>query len=173
MYVSTARLKKEDYPVFFFMFSILLFGLSASLIMDHTEKEDLYEISGVVESFECKRGDHRSGSGPSIRVRVNDKGFVHHLVQSDFSKSVPKLKTLEEGDEISALVASDSLGRDTKWLWEISRNGELLLSYEQTSELKKQDSLHIKVSVVLLAAVILLGISIKLWIKNRREKWVV
>ena len=49
-------------------------------------------------------------------------------------------------------MAPDLLGRDILWVWEISRGGETLLSYEQTLERIKPGKRHRVMVIIILAA---------------------
>ncbi len=163
------NLKKEDFPVFALIMSMLLFGGSAAVIYGakwaHQEKGDLYKVSGIVKSFHVE-GGYRSRK--KMMLQITNHGVLHHLTQDDFTNSIPVLETLRQGDEINTLVTSDVLVRDIERVWEIRRGDEILLSYEQTLELRKTHTQQRVISIAaLVAALVLLRISIKLWIKYR------
>ena len=148
---------------------MLLFGVYATIIYggkwEHREKDDLYEVSGVVESFQV---EHVYKSGKKMMLQIRNHGVLHHLIQDDFSRSIPMLRTLRQGDEINTLVSPDVLGRDIEWMWEIRRGDEILLSYEQTIELRNPQTQQRVISIAaLVAAIVLLFISIRLRIKYR------
>ena len=148
---------------------MLLFGGSAAVIYggkwEHQEKDDLYKFSGVVESFHVESG-YRSRK--KMIIQITNQGVLHRLTQDDFTRSIRVLETLRQGDEINTLVASDVLVRDIERVWEIRRGDEILLSYEQTLELRKTHTQHRVISIAaLVAAIVLLRISIKLRIKYR------
>jgi len=159
----------KDFPGFALVMSLLLFGGSAAVIYGakwaHQEKDDLYKVSGVVESIHVESG-YRSGSRKKMVLQITNHGVLHHLTQDDFTRSIPALETLRQGDEINTLVASDVLFRKIERVWEIRRGDEILLSYEQTLELRKAHTQQRVISIAaLVAALVLLRISIKRWIK--------
>ena len=165
--MQIGNLKKEDLPGFAMFMSILLVGVYAAIIYggkwELREKHELYEVSGIVESFNVE-SVYRGGK--NMMIQLNSHGVVHRLAQDDFTRSIPALKTLQQGDEIDTLVAPDELGRDLEWIWEIRREDQTLLSYEQTLELRKPNTLQWFIAIAaLLAAIGLLIASIKLRIK--------
>lgn len=105
--------------------------------LDFEEKADLYRINGVVTSF---KRTHAPKSGIKIHIYLSNGSRDHHLTQDDLSQSFPSLLTLSKGDKISALVASDTLGRNLEWVWEIERNGEFILRYKDTLNHLYQDA---------------------------------
>ena len=165
--MQIGNLKKEGLSGFALGMSILLVGVYAAIIYggkwELREKHELYEVSGIVESFNVE-SVYRGGK--KMMIQLNSHGLVHRLAQDDFTRSIPALKTLQQGDEINTLVAPDELGRDLEWIWEIRREDQTLLSYEQTLELRKPNTLQWFIAIAaLLAAIGLLIASIKLRIK--------
>ena len=150
--------------------SIFLLGGSAAVIFggkwEHQEKDDLYQVSGVIESFHVE-GGHRYGLRKMI-IKITDHGELHQLTQVDFTRSIPELKTLRQGDEVNTLVAPDVIARDIERVWEIHRGDEIFLSYEQTLELRKANTQQRVITIAaLVAAMVLLRILMELGIRYR------
>ena len=127
------KLKKEDGPglsLISVVLSVLLFGYAWLLMsgwkLDFEEKEDLYRVSGVVDAF-SRTSNPNAGRKMHIYLSAGN-----HLTQDDLTSSNPALLTLKTGDNITALVASDSLGRNLEWVWEVERDQEMVLTYEAT-----------------------------------------
>lgn len=134
----------------------LLF-LSASIVfsseLEVPKKNELYLVSGFVESFTIE--NVRRG-GKNMVIHISSNGETRQLLQQDFTKSEPELLTLRRGDEISALVIADSLGRDFDWIWELHRGENLLLSYEQIQSLKKPNAMQYFLAAISFAFAVLL-----------------
>jgi len=167
--VQIRNLMKNDFFGFALIVSILLFGGIAAVIYggkwEHQAKDDLYEVSGVVESFHVKRSYRNRNK---MIIQITNHGVLHRLTQDDFTRSIPVLETLRQGDEINTLVAPDVIARDIERVWGIRRGDEILLSYEQTLELKKTLIHQRVISIVtIVATMVLLHIAIKLWLKRR------
>ncbi len=137
--------------------AVLLLFLSASIVfsseLEVPEKNALYLVSGLVESFTI---EHVRRARPNMVIHISSNGKTRQLQQEDFTKSVPELLTLRRGDEISALVLPDSLGRDFEWIWEIHRGENLLLSYQQIQTLKKPTAMQYIIAAILFAFAVLL-----------------
>jgi hypothetical protein len=48
------------------------------------------------------------------------------------SKVVPEIISIRIGDNVTARVKPDFMGRDLDWLWELRRDGATVLSYSDT-----------------------------------------
>ena len=132
--MPTGKISKADYPGFALFLSGMFFLLSAAQFyggnLSYKDKHELYEVSGIIHSFEIEKSV-RYGVN-NVKILINKNGVLRHLTQENLSLSIPALTTLKPGDEVNALVAADGLGRNLEWVWELHREGEKLLSYEQT-----------------------------------------
>ena len=141
--MTRQKLSKNDLPGLAVLFSVILFFLSATLIygwkLDFEEKNSLIKIAGVVSDLEQT---NKSKAGKKMHIYLSSNGGRHHLTQDDLTYSFPALRTLSKGDRITALVSKDCCGRDLEWVWEISRNGETILSYEDTLNAMKNSAIR-------------------------------
>jgi len=126
---ATAR----DLPVLCLLFGgIFAFGalaLPLAAKLDVAKKSELYSVSGAVESVSWTSSGK---AGRKLHIVVNDGRRVHHLTQNDLSHEVPALRSVQRGDNVTALVRHDFLGRDLEWVWELQRDSVAIVSYEQT-----------------------------------------
>ncbi len=121
--------------VFFILaFFVFVFGWR----LDVVAREDLEVVTGQIERMERTNVPK---TGPQLHIYVRTDQRIVHLIQDDITTRVPKLNVLRSGDRITALARHDSLGRDLDWLWELTRDGEFILSHDQTlaSILQKTD----------------------------------
>ena len=141
--MTRQKLSKNDLPGLAVLFSVILFFLSATLIygwkLDFEEKNSLIKIAGVVSDLEQT---NKSKAGKKMHIYLSSNGGRHHLTQDDLTYSFPALRTLSKDDRITALVSKDCCGRDLEWVWEISRNGETILSYEDTLNAMKNSAIR-------------------------------
>ncbi|HEV2616891.1 MAG TPA: hypothetical protein VGU63_09820 [Candidatus Acidoferrales bacterium] len=155
-----------------FAFAALALPLAAKL--DMAQKAELYRVSGTVQSV-----SHTNAA--KVRTKLNlfarDGDRVHDLTQDDLSYDVPALRSLRPGDNVSALVRHDLLGRDLEWIWELQRDGITILSYEQTRKfLEGERSLSLAIarwsgalSIALLLAGLFLRIRLGAWRDGTRK----
>ena len=149
-----------------FAFGALTLPLAAKL--DMAKKSELYSVSGAVESVSRTISGK---AGRKLHILLNDGSRVHHLTQDDLSADVPALRSLRPGDNVTALVKSDSLGRDLEWVWELQRDSVTILSYERMREFvepNRERSLKISrwtgaLSVALFFVAILLRLRFGAW----------
>jgi len=141
--MTQQKLSKNDLPGLAVLFSVILFFLSATLIygwkLDFEEKNSLIKIAGVVSGFEQT---NKSKAGRKMHIYLSSNGGRYHLTQDDLTYSFPALRTISKGDRITALVAEDCCGRDLEWVWEINRDGETILSYEDTLNSMKDSAMR-------------------------------
>ena len=137
------KISKNDLPGLAILFSVIFFFLSATLIygwkLDFEEKSSLTSIAGVVSGFDQT---NKSKAGRKMHIYLSSKEGRYHLTQDDITYSFPLLLTLSKGDRITALVAEDCCGRDLYWVWEIDRDGETILSYEDTLNALKDSAMR-------------------------------
>jgi hypothetical protein len=116
-------------------------------------------ISGEVVLILHTRGGKTT---PRLDIFVRCSDRLHHLTEDDLTKDVPALKALRQGDLITAMVQS---GRDLDLLWELRRNGTMLLSVEETTqyfEHRKARDLRIASAIALLSVALLtLGVVLR------------
>lgn len=101
----------------------------------YTAKEnDLQTISGIVQRAPYITGPGRGGD--MLQIFVRGSNGLHHLTQNDMSGWVPgimdPIMNLRVGDNVTARVKHVPLGGDFDWLWEMQRNGTVILSYQNT-----------------------------------------
>lgn len=112
------------------IFAAAVLGLPLAANLDLARKSDLRAIVGTVQSSPRTTASGKAGTKLHIVIRANNG--LHHLTQHDLSQEVPGIMDLQAGDNVTALVKRDSLGRDLDWLWELKRDGMTILSYEDT-----------------------------------------
>jgi len=71
-------------------------------------------------------------AGRKLHILIRGNDGLHHLTQEDLSDDVPGVMALRAGDRVTARVRHDPFGRDLDWLWELRRDGVVILSYEDT-----------------------------------------
>jgi len=100
-------------------------AIASRLDMATATPNNLQMISGQVELV-----SHRTGGKavPKLEILVRSSDGLHHLTQDDFTKDVLALKSLRVGDQITAMARPDMRGRDLDTLWELRRDGAMLLS---------------------------------------------
>ena len=150
--------------VFFILgFFVFVFGWR----LDVVAREELGVVTGQVERIERTR---MAKASPQFHIYVRTGQGMVHLIQDDITARVPKLKVLRRGDWITALARRDSLGRDLDWLWELTREGEVVLSYDQTlaSVLQKMDRVRPYGYGSAVLGLILAAISLVLRKRNRQ-----
>ena len=112
------------------LFAVAALGLPFAASLDLAQKSDLQTIAGSVES--APRVTNGGKGGTKLHIFVRGSGRLYHLTQDDLSGDVPEIMNLRAGDNVTARVKHDLLGRDLDWLWELTRDGDTVLSYEQT-----------------------------------------
>lgn len=111
------------------IFAAAALALPFGASLDMAKKSDLHLISGsVINVYRT----NLSKAGPKLHILLRVSNRVHHLTQDDLFQNVPELGSLRAGDNVTALVRSDSFGRDLEWVWEIERDKVTLLSYDET-----------------------------------------
>lgn len=161
----------KDKPALALFVSALLLFLSITTVftseLEYRDKNELHLVSGSVQSFEIK---NIWRSRQHMFIQILSHGKIVQLIQKDYTKSVPALLTIRRGDQISALVSPDSLGRDTDWIWELRRGEEQLLSYEQTLLLTKPNSLQYVLSAIFFITAIYL-FAMGLYRRRKSGSW--
>lgn len=162
---SRRKATSRDLPALLLLFGVIFafvaLALSFGTNLGIAKRSDLHRVSGTVLSVSRT---FVGKAGQKIQIFVRDGGPVHHLTQDDLSYDVPALRSIHSGDNVTALVKSDLLGRDLEWFWELQRDGVAILTYEQTRsfiERERERSLAIArwaggLSIALLFAAILL-----------------
>jgi hypothetical protein len=112
------------------IFALVAIGLPFAASLDLAKESDLQTIAGSVQS--APRVTNGGKGGVKLHIFVQGRDGLHHLTQEDLSRDVPVVMDLRAGDNVTARVKHDSLGRDLDWLWELKRDGNTILSYEQT-----------------------------------------
>ena len=134
MSTGKGRLTRRDSPIvcliYAVIFAVAALGLPFGAGLDLAQESDLQTIAGSVQSAPRVKNGGKGGIKLHIFVRGSDR--LHHLTQDDLSGDVPEIMNLRPGDNVTARVKHDSLGRDLEWLWELRRGGDTILSYEQT-----------------------------------------
>ena len=132
---ATRRVTLRDLP-YICMFAAIAVGLLSvtaplAASLDVVSEKDLQSIAGSIERV---YGHSVLKGSDKLDILLRGSDGLHHLTQDDMSKSVPGLDDLRVGDEVTARVKKDSMGRDLEWFWELKRGGAYVLSYEQTLE---------------------------------------
>lgn len=129
----------SNLPALFLIFGIcsVMLVLLGVLSSDSslTKRSDLRTISGIVQ-----RAPYISGSGGKqgryLHVVIDGADGPHNLTQTDMGHMVPgimePIMNLRVGDSVIARVEHDPLGRGIDFLWELQRDGETILSYQDT-----------------------------------------
>lgn len=116
------------------IFAVAAIAMPLANNADTAKENDLRTISGIVQRAPYITGPGKGGNKLQIFVRGSDG--LHHLTQNDMSGWLPgimnPIMNLRVGDNVTARVKHDSLGRDFDWLWEMQRNGTTILSYQNT-----------------------------------------
>jgi hypothetical protein len=156
---------RRDLPALCLLYSVIFalaaIGLPFGAKLDMARKDELRSITGIVQDTSRT---NLSKAGPKLHIFVRDGDRVFHLTQDDLSNVAPAVCNLRAGDNVTALVRRDFLGRDLEWVWEVRRDGVTLLSYEQTERYLEQSMGRMKV-IAVWAGVIsigLLGLAIRL-----------
>jgi hypothetical protein len=156
---------RRDLPALCLLYSVIFalaaVGLPFGTKLDTARKDELRSIGGIVLDTSLT---NLPKAGPKLHIYVRDGDRVFHLTQDDLSNEAPDVCTLRVGDNVTALVRRDFLGRDLEWVWEVRRDGVTLLSYEQTERHLENTMKRMKV-IALCAGVIsigLLGLAIRL-----------
>lgn len=133
---SRRKTTRRDLPgiclVYGAIFALTAVALPIASRFDMASPSNLEMISGQVELV-----SHTGGGKtvPTLEILVRGSGGLHHLWQEDLTKDVPALKSLRAGDLITAMARpTHRLGRDLDWLWELRRDGVVLLSVEETTQ---------------------------------------
>ena len=143
--MATRRVTRRDTPALCLLFGgisalgAVIFGLSWHL--DIASRDELSKIEGRVERVEHT---HLAKGGPKIHIYVTGQGKTHHITQDELRGVTTSINTLKSGDAVVALVKHDSLWRDLEWLWELRRDGQLLLSYEQTLAMHQRNGQRLR-----------------------------
>jgi hypothetical protein len=124
------------------IFAFAAVGLPFGAKLDMVQKSELYRISGTVESM-SRTNVPRAGS--MLNIFVRDGGRLHHLTQDDLFSEVPALRSLQAGDNVTALVRRDPFGRNLEWVWEVQSAGVTILSYEQTQKFLELETERMRV----------------------------
>lgn len=128
------RATRRDSPALCLIYASILglaaLGLPLAANFDLAKESDLHTVAGSVQSAPQVTNEGKSGIKLHIFIRGSE-GF-HHLIQDDLSGDVPGIMSLLPGDDVTARVRRDRLGRDLDWLWELKRDGNTILSYQQT-----------------------------------------
>jgi hypothetical protein len=133
---DTARRKttRRDLPalclIFGTIFAVGALGLPFASNLDLAKESDLHSIAGLLQSAPQTTVSGKAGTKLHIFIRGSDG--LHHLTQDDLSQDVPGIMALRAGDNVTARVKHDSLGRDLDRLWELQRDGVAILSYKDT-----------------------------------------
>lgn len=134
---SQRKTTRRDLPGICVCFAAILalsavaLWVASRLDMATATPSNLQMISGQVELV-----SHRSGGKavPKLEILVRGSDGLHHLTQDDLTKDVPALRSLRVGDQITAMARPDKRGRDLDTLWELRRDGAMLLSVEETAQ---------------------------------------
>jgi len=149
-----------------FAFAALVLPLGARL--DMAKRSELYSISGTVQDM--SRTDPPK-AGPKLHIFVQDSNRVHHLTQHDLSYEVPALRRLRPGDNVTALVRRDFLGRNLEWVWEVQRDGVTILSYDQTQGFLERTKEQMQ-AIALWAGVLSIGtFMVAIFLRMRFGAW--
>jgi hypothetical protein len=132
-------LNRRDLPALCMLFGGLLgagaVGIPLAGRLDLAPEGSLTVFSGQVVNV--YRTDLPKTSR-KLRILIRAADRVHHLTQDDMSKVVPALMSVRVGDNITARVRPDVLGRDLDWLWELQRDGTMILTYGDTDRFLRQ-----------------------------------
>jgi len=109
---------------------MVAFALPIGASLDVAKESELQTIAGSVQSAPRIRNGGKGGIKLHIFVQASDS--LHHLTQDDLSGDVPRIMNLRAGDNVTARVKHDRFGRNLDWLWELKRDGDTILSYEET-----------------------------------------
>jgi hypothetical protein len=112
------------------IFALAALGLPFAANLDLAKESDLHTVAGTVQS--APRVTNGGKGGIKLHIFVRGSDGLHHLTQDDLSWDVPGIMSLRAGDNVTARVRRDRLGRNLDWLWELKRDGNTILSYEQT-----------------------------------------
>lgn len=133
---SQRKTTRRDLPGICLVFAVI-FALSAvalpiaarfDMARTGAARSNLQMISGQVVFVSHTYGGKVT---PKLEIFVRRSDGLHHLTQDDLTKDVPALKSLRVGDLITAMAQP---GRESDWLWELRRNGAVLLSVEETTQ---------------------------------------
>ena len=83
-------------------------------------------------------------AGRKLHIFIQASDGAHHLTQDDLTQDVPGIMDLRAGDNVTAGVRRDSLGRDLDWLWELRRDGVTILSYDETRQFLEHRNARIR-----------------------------
>ena len=128
-----AKATRRDIPAVCMLFAVittmctLMFAYGWQL--DLVQKSELQRVAGFVESV---HHTNLSKAGYKLHIEITDGAKRYHLTQDDLTWSVPNLRTVGRGDAVVAYVYPDSLGRQIYWLWSLERDGQLILTYDET-----------------------------------------
>ena len=92
------------------------------------EKNDLQLMSGTVSGL----NERAVKNGRALTIYVKDGVREYSLSQDHLLYISCDISSIHIGDKIFAFVKPSSINQDVKKVWEISKNGNLVLSYEQT-----------------------------------------
>jgi hypothetical protein len=130
---SRRRFNPRDLPALCIFFGCLVgagaVGTPLAARLDLAPENSLTLVSGqVVSLYHTNLGK----AGPKLHLLVRAADRIHHLTQDDMSELVPEMASIRVGDNITARVRPDFMGRDLDWLWELQRDGATILSYADT-----------------------------------------
>jgi hypothetical protein len=168
---SQRKATRRDLPGFCLVFAAI-FALSAvalpiasrlDIASARAARSNLQMISGQVELVSHTYGGK---TAPQLEILVRGSDDLHHLWQEDLTKDVPALKSLRVGDLITAMARpTHRLGRDLDWLWELRRDGVVLLSVEETTQyLERRYVRNLRLAsgaAVLSVALLILGVVLR------------
>lgn len=143
---------------------VFLFGWR----LDVVATDSLQSIEGRVERI-AQTNKPKAGRKLHIYVRTTER--LVHLTQDDLTVAVPKLKELQPGDLVVALAKHDSLWRDLDWLWELTREGETILTYDQTLALISQSGERLRPLGYGSGVIGLLLAAVSLFLRQRFGAW--
>lgn len=148
---------RRDLPalclIYAVIFAFAALGLPLGAKLDMTKRSELRAISGTVQDMSRT---NLSRAGPKLHIFVQNSSGLHHLTQDDLSHEVPALRSLRAGDNVTALVRHDFLGRNLEWVWEVQRDGVTILSYDQTQGFLEQTRERMQ-TIALWAGVLSMG----------------
>lgn len=166
------RATRRDLPALCLIYGVILalaaLGLPLGAKLDMTKRSELHAIYGTVQDMSRT---NLSKAGPKLHIFVQDSNGLHHLTQDDMSCEVPALRSLRAGDNVTALVRRDFLGRNLEWVWEVQRDGVTILTYDQTQEFLEQTRERMQ-AIALWAGVLSIGtFMVAIFLRMRFGAW--
>jgi hypothetical protein len=127
------KLTVRDLPALFVLFGALFGAISVGLPiaerMDMANERDLVRVSGHVDRIYVT---NRPKAGRKLQITLRSSDRIYNLSQEDMSAVVPAIGLIKPGDKIDALVSPDKIGRDLEWIWVLTRDGNTIVSYQDT-----------------------------------------